>query len=211
MQLAKGTFVIFTVALLLTLASPTLATVRIVNIGDFFFSPDTVAVSVGDTVRWTHIGAFLHTTTSNTLIWDSGTMNNGDTFEFQFNIAGSFPYHCSFHPTSMNGIINVAGGTWVRDDSRTPGEIPESFGLEQNYPNPFNPSTTIDYALPRSAYVRLEVYNVLGERVSVLRDGVQDEGYHSVVFEGKGLPSGIYFYRLRAGDFVQTRKFMLLR
>ena len=97
--------------------------------------------------------------------------------------------------------------------------IPSTFTLHQNYPNPFNPSTTIDYALPRSAYVKLEVFNTLGERVSVLSNGLQDAGYHSAVFNAEGLPSGIYFYRLQArqttggqaGDFVETKKLILLK
>jgi hypothetical protein len=65
--------------------------------------------------------------------------------------------------------------------------------------------------LPFSAYIKLEVYNLLGERVSVLRDGVQDAGYYSVEFAPQGLSSGIYFYRLQAGDFVETKKLILMR
>ena len=65
--------------------------------------------------------------------------------------------------------------------------------------------------MPRSAYVRLEVFNVLGERVNTLSDGVQEAGYHSMVFEGRNLPSGTYLYRLQAGDFVETRKMVLMK
>ncbi|OGC85619.1 MAG: hypothetical protein A2142_02030 [candidate division Zixibacteria bacterium RBG_16_48_11] len=85
------------------------ATVVNVSIVNFSFSPDTVTVDPGDTVRWTHNGTFLHTTTSNTLIWDSGPMSNGNVFQWQFNSAGSFPYHCDFHPLSMNGTVIVNG------------------------------------------------------------------------------------------------------
>jgi len=99
------------------------------------------------------------------------------------------------------------GQTGVEEVSETPTE----FSLSLNYPNPFNPSTTIAYALPRDSYVKLEVFNLLGERVSTLRDGLQDAGYHSVTFNAKGLPSGIYFYRLNAGDFVETKKLVLMR
>jgi len=90
-------------------------------------------------------------------------------------------------------------------------EALDGFSLQQNYPNPFNPSTTIEYKLSRRAHVRLEVYNVLGERVSVLRDGAQDMGYHRVDLDGKDLPSGIYFYRLQAGNFAETKKLVLMR
>jgi hypothetical protein len=85
------------------------------------------------------------------------------------------------------------------------------YSQSHNYTNPFNPSTAIDYALPRRSYVKLVVFNVLGEQISVLSEGLQDPGYHSVVFEAEELPSGIYFYRLQAGGFVETRKLVLLR
>src|SRR4030067_1858840 len=94
-------------ALLTVPASSVLATVHNVSIIDFAFSPATVTLNIGDTVRWTHNGAFFHTTTSNSLIWDSGTMSNGSIFDFQFNSSGSFPYRCSFHPLSMTGTVNV--------------------------------------------------------------------------------------------------------
>jgi uncharacterized delta-60 repeat protein len=90
-------------------------------------------------------------------------------------------------------------------------QVPTVYSLHQNYPNPFNPSTIIGFTVPRSVPVKLEVFNVLGERVSMLGDGIEAAGYHSVVFDAEGLPSGIYFYRLQAGDFVETKKLALVR
>jgi hypothetical protein len=89
--------------------------------------------------------------------------------------------------------------------------IPAEYILMQNYPNPFNPATTIRFALPRSGYVKLEIFNMLGEQMRVLSDGLREAGHHSIVFEAKGLPSGLYFYRLHAGDFVEMRKLLLLK
>ncbi len=89
--------------------------------------------------------------------------------------------------------------------------IPTEFSLLQNYPNPFNPTTTIRYGLPQRAFVRLEVFNLLGEKVSVLVDREQEPGYHELVLEGRTLPSGIYLYRLATLGFVETKKFILLR
>jgi len=89
--------------------------------------------------------------------------------------------------------------------------IPAEYMVSQNYPNPFNPSTRIDYALPWASYVRIDVYNVLGERVVVLKDGLQEAGYHNVVFDGTGFPSGLYIYRLQAGDFVDCKKLILMK
>jgi hypothetical protein len=88
---------------------------------------------------------------------------------------------------------------------------PRDFDLAQNYPNPFNPSTTIRYGLPGPSMVTLTVYNALGQQVAVLQDGMQEPGYHEMKFDGTGLASGFYLYRLTAGDFVQTRKMLLVR
>jgi len=90
-------------------------------------------------------------------------------------------------------------------------QVPTAHSLSQNYPNPFNPATTIRYGLPERAHVRLEVFNMLGERVNLLKDGLGDAGYHTVVFEAERLPSGIYFYRLQAGGFGDTKKLILMR
>jgi hypothetical protein len=83
--------------------------------------------------------------------------------------------------------------------------------LFQNYPNPFNPSTAIRYALVRPSDVTLTVYDVLGRRVATLVQGPQGGGFHEVQFDASGLASGVYLYQLRAGDFVQTRRLLLLR
>ncbi len=91
-------------------------------------------------------------------------------------------------------------------------KLPRTFALSQNYPNPFNPSTTIKYALPAGAPVTLRIYNLLGQVVATLVDGVETAGYKSVEFDASRLPSGIYFYRLQAGSrFAETRKLMVLK
>lgn len=91
------------------------------------------------------------------------------------------------------------------------GSIPTEFKLFQNYPNPFNPSTMIRYGLPQGSQVTLTVFNTLGQQVTLLQNGEQEAGYHEVRFEGSGLSSGVYFYRLRAGDFMATKRLLLLR
>jgi len=89
--------------------------------------------------------------------------------------------------------------------------MPARFTLEQNYPNPFNPTTTIRYALPQRASVSLIVYNTLGQQVAVLQNGEQEAGSHEVHFDGSNLSSGVYFYLLHAGGFIQAKKFVLVR
>jgi hypothetical protein len=97
------------------------------------------------------------------------------------------------------------------DDIRPSPLITMSVNLDQNYPNPFNPTTTIQYSMPRRAAVTLIVYNTLGQQVAVLVNGSEGAGYHEVKFDGSGLASGVYFYRLQAGNFVQTKELLLLR
>ncbi len=89
--------------------------------------------------------------------------------------------------------------------------LPVEHSLSQNYPNPFNPSTTIRYELPRASHVTLTVFDLLGREVATLVQGLQEPGYKSVEWNATGVASGVYFYRLTAGDFVRTCKLLLLR
>jgi ligand-binding sensor domain-containing protein len=86
-----------------------------------------------------------------------------------------------------------------------------AFVLHQNYPNPFNPSTTICYGLPERSHVSLAVYNTLGQQVAILQNGEQEAGYHDVKFDASNLPSGVYFYRVQAGSYVETKKLLAIR
>lgn len=89
--------------------------------------------------------------------------------------------------------------------------LPVEYRLYQNYPNPFNPSTTVDFDLPESAFVRLVVFDMLGRVVESLVTGRQSPGTHTVRWDAGDHPSGVYFYQIEAGDFVQTRKMILMR
>jgi hypothetical protein len=92
---------------------------------------------------------------------------------------------------------------------RTPS-LPEQFALSQNYPNPFNPSTTISYQLPKASRVSLKVFNTLGQQVAMLIDEEKSAGYHQARWDA-ALPSGVYFYRLQAGGYLETKRMILLR
>ncbi len=91
------------------------------------------------------------------------------------------------------------------------GNIPTVFALEQNYPNPFNPTTVIEFALPKQSDVKLAIYNILGEKVAELVNSAMVAGYHSVDFNATNLASGMYIYRIQAGNFVSVKKMMLLK
>ena len=90
-------------------------------------------------------------------------------------------------------------------------EMPETLQLSQNYPNPFNPTTQIDFALPEASQVKLEVFNMLGQQVATLEDGHMSAGQHTVTFDASNLSSGVYIYRLQAGDNVLTRNLTLVK
>ena len=86
-----------------------------------------------------------------------------------------------------------------------------TYGLEQNYPNPFNPSTVIKFSIPQSEFVSLKVFDILGNEVATLVNEQRAPGAYEVTFDAGNLASGVYVYTLNAGDFVQTRKLMLMK
>lgn len=97
----------------------------------------------------------------------------------------------------------------VNDDSNS--SVPQDFTLENNFPNPFNPSTVIQYAIPIASNVKLEVFNITGEKVATLVDGFKNEGTYKESFNAASLPSGMYLYRINAGSFVETKKMILMK
>lgn len=131
-------------------------------------------------------------------------------------------YHSLIIPQPLASLNTNGESIELSDVVEAPeikAEIPTSYQLRQNYPNPFNPSTAIRFALPEDSYTKLEVYSMLGEKVITLVDGILPAGYYNFNFDARGLSSGIYIYRIIAGDplagskkgFVETKKMMLLK
>ena len=101
---------------------------------------------------------------------------------------------------------------WFRGDFlSTASGLPTHYALSQNYPNPFNATTIINYQLPADGHVKLEVYNTLGQKVGTLVDDKQEAGYRSASWDASEVSSGLYFYKLTAGDFTETRRMMLVK
>jgi hypothetical protein len=96
-------------------------------------------------------------------------------------------------------------------DDENDSEIPNSYALEQNYPNPFNPSTVISYQIPNAGNVTLKVYGILGNEVRTLINEEKPAGSYKIQFDGTGLSSGIYFYKIQSGSFVETKKMILMK
>ena len=89
--------------------------------------------------------------------------------------------------------------------------VPNQFELSQNYPNPFNPSTTIKFSVPKQTQLKINIYNMLGELLQTVTDGIYEAGYYKVTFNASNLPSGMYIYRIESSDFIRTMKMMLLK
>lgn len=104
-------------------------------------------------------------------------------------------------------IVDMDGTYEYSNEIEVEVGLPQEFSLNQNYPNPFNPNTTINFALPFESRVTLSVFNILGERVAVLFDGIKSAGYHDVVLNGSGLASGMYIYSIEANSVDGAKKF----
>ena len=92
-----------------------------------------------------------------------------------------------------------------------PVSLPKEFALYQNYPNPFNPVTTIRYDLPQRSTVQITIYDLLGKKVTTLVSETQEAGFNSVIWNVSNVSSGMYFYQIKAGDFIQTKKMIMLK
>jgi hypothetical protein len=96
-------------------------------------------------------------------------------------------------------------------DVESEQQLPLNFNLNQNYPNPFNPSTAISFSIPTSEFVSLKVFDVLGSEVATLVNEEKPTGRYKVDFNAANLPSGVYLYKLQAGNFTEVKKLMLLK
>lgn len=133
---------------------------------------------------------------------------------------GSFYDYTSSYISGSNNIIETSvvpdGGNLILYKGLVSGinqlaQTPSEFRLDQNYPNPFNPSTTISFTIPSDGLVTLKVYNSLGEEVSTIEQNYLVKGTYNLNFNASGLPSGIYFYRINAGNYSAVKKMVLLR
>ncbi|MDI6766281.1 MAG: T9SS type A sorting domain-containing protein [Bacteroidota bacterium] len=129
------------------------------------------------------------------------------------NLRESNTYSFSNTSESVPHSIALVVGTsaYIQEKLIEVEAVPGVFQLFQNYPNPFNPVTIIRYGLPSASHVRLKLYNILGEEVMTLVDEFQQKGFRAVELNAKNLPSGVYYYRIQANDFIQTKKLILLK
>jgi hypothetical protein len=155
----------------------------------------------------------LRTNSHGDSLWS--TMCGGDGFDIgrfvhqdgegKYIVGGSWNYSSSNR--GFYAIKFAAEVTSVEENH----SISNDFILHQNYPNPFNPTTTIQYNVPKTSYVTLKIFNLIGQEVARLVNGIEEPGNKTVSFNANGLTSGVYYYRLQAGSFIETKKLLLLR
>jgi hypothetical protein len=141
---------------------------------------------------------------------------------FHFRL-GDTQLTCEFTEATLRGetfdgqaiigtdLIRMVHGNIGKLANDVEGNLPDKHTLFQNYPNPFNPSTTMRYELPSNQFVRLKVYDLLGQEVAELVNEVQEAGVYEVNFDAANLPSGVYIYKITAGNFSETRKMVVMK
>lgn len=143
------------------------------------------------------------------------SVDNGSSFTSQFTLPAGQSGYCIGMANINCGWVGTATGKIYKYTDNVgignPITTPTKFELKQNYPNPFNPQTTIDFSLARTGYITLKIYNLMGQEVMTLIDGVETAGDHSVFFDASGLSSGTYFYAMKSGDFTETKSMVLVK
>ncbi len=183
----------------------------VVQVADFAFSPSNLSVSVGDSIKWQWVSG-IHTTTSANIPagangWDSPITISNQTFIYVVPAPGTYQYVCTPHAPAMSGSF-TATPIGIKNEGSS---IPSGYKLHQNFPNPFNPVTEIQLDIPKSSFVNLTVYDIVGKLAEVLVNGNLEAGSYSVEWNASQYPSGIYFYQLSTGNFIQTRKMILAK
>jgi hypothetical protein len=175
------------------------------NVGLACSGLSSISLDGRDAFAGTGSGVMLSTDTGSN--WIGVNVGLTDTSVTALTIRGTYVF-CG----------TIGGGVWRRPLSEmitsvhsSSTTLPNEFRLEQNYPNPFNPSTVIDYTLPQAGVVTLKIYNLLGQLVTTLIDEYQKEGYHDVVWYAWNMASGVYYSKLEAGNYVETKKMVLIR
>jgi hypothetical protein len=180
------------------------------NADRYYFAFSTIASS--DSVHYVGVtpsGGTTHIQKMNYMGITSGTQGPKPGFRF-VNNDSCFVLYSESGPYNVWAALGCSGPIVIGIHNNN-NEIPASYALYQNYPNPFNPASTIKFDIPKTGLARLVVYDVLGREVGLLLNEIKTPGTYSLNFDASNLPSGVYFYRLTAGTFTDTKKMLLLK
>jgi hypothetical protein len=183
--------------------------VRVTNLNPTFSDPTEFAVSdgSGDVVvrrdgRMTYSNIGADTASGKTILGVGTTMTS---------LTGIIHYSVSQYKVVPRTNADLQGVVLTSVERVAGDAVPTAYGLSQNYPNPFNPSTVIEYSLPSAGFVSLKIFNLLGQEVRSLVNEMQSAGRYTARFDAAGLTTGLYFYRLQTGPFVEVRKMLLVK
>lgn len=214
MKKRQGLFLATLVAILM-ISKISGSTTISVAASNFVFTPAVISATVGDTIKWTRTSG-THTTTCNgqqgtvrpagAAPWDAPLSAGNPTFSYVITVPGKYLYVCEPHAPDMAGVINATASSISQIN-----EIVTGYEISQNYPNPFNPSTKIRFAIPSNEFVTLKIFNELGKEVENLVSSKLSAGTYEADWNAANLNSGVYYYRLQAGSFLQTRKMLLVK
>lgn len=197
---------------------PQISYSTIININatnDNVFVPFSVEANVNDTIQWTWTGGDHTTTCDGSALtsrppgaapWNAPLDNSNPTFRYVIRIEGVYNYKCVPHAPFMLGIIEAmpSGITQI-------SEVVRDYKLSQNYPNPFNPETKINFSIPVSSVVSLRIYNSMGIEVERLVNERLKAGIYDVNWNAATLTSGVYYYKIQAEEFIETKKMLLIK
>ncbi|MBM4159324.1 MAG: T9SS type A sorting domain-containing protein [Ignavibacteria bacterium] len=208
------TRIIFLLAIILSVITfnTSYSITKVINVSDFAFTPQNETAEVGDTIKWIWVSGF-HTTTSTSipagaLSWDELITPAIQTYIYVLQVPGTYNYVCTPHVMmGMTGTIVVSIPTGIQQITGSA----ENYKLSQNFPNPFNPVTKISFNIPVTGYVKISVYDAGGKQITELVNGIRQAGEYLVDFNASGLSTGVYFYRLTAGEYTEVRKMMYVK
>ncbi|HTR80782.1 MAG TPA: T9SS type A sorting domain-containing protein [Bacteroidota bacterium] len=156
----------------------------------------------------------LQVSNDSALLHINQSVSMSDTVTKLFGFLQGQEYYWRVQASNVIGTgpwSDISGFPQSVADVKTENEMPKEYSLSQNYPNPFNPTTTIDFALPNKALTKIVVYDILGREIQTAIDRELQPGYYEVNFNASNFPSGVYFYRIQSGNFVQTKKMILMK
>ena len=191
------------------------STTRNVMASNFSFTPASINATVGDTIKWTWSSG-SHTTTcdgtngttrpAGAASWDADLNSGTPTFTYVLRVAGAYHFVCVPHSPDMAGDINA-----ISSSINQLTEIVRGYELSQNFPNPFNPATNIKFSIPNSSKVTLKIYNNNGQEVESLVNEKLNAGSYQVDWNAVNFNSGVYYYKIQAEGFIETRKMLLIK
>jgi len=197
-----------------TMAAPTSVGVTSPNGGEVW------DIGTNQNITWTSTGvanAMIELSINNGASWSTVIASTPSTGTYNWLVPPPASTQCLIRVSDAgnpatndvsDNVFTINDPSGIEDEFNG---IPDDFALLQNYPNPFNPNTTIYYGLPEESSVELIIYDVLGNEIMKYVEDQQAAGYHKINFDASGFISGIYFYRLQAGDFAETKKMILMK